>query len=520
MPARLPKEPIPALLLLFTLVTTFVVYFALTRVYLISDDFANMVTLVNRGIPYFLVEPFGGHMLLFRNALFALSFELFGLKAELYGWLTLITHLVNVALAFRLTRSLTGSPVLGAFAGIFWGASPLLAATLTWYSVHGQVVATMLLLIVLDALMQPRHQTGALPLRTALLWAFLLWLGATSFGVGIGIGIVFPLVLWLLRPSSIGEKTTRAVFLLLPIVVVATYFGSRWIFYQFNPKPFAESIALTAATGAVRHEISLFGLFLTVSTSGLLRSFFYEPLMFHAAPLPTPALAFLYASLVIGGLIVGDAPTRRRIAALLLLSFAIYGIIAFGRAATYRMMGVPMTVAAQTGRYHYTSTLPLAIAAALSVQALGRFALYPVQIPATVLVGWAAFTWYSYGTSGWAIQERAECREVVTSELRRIEAAVDARPPGTDVYLPNPPLPKTVTVFMGYSEIPGPAALFALQYPTNELHGRRVHFVEDEDHAGVFKAPENRRLSTLLVGPREHALGDSHGLEVPGQPSF
>jgi hypothetical protein len=478
------------------------VYFRLTRVYFVSDDLANMLTIVNRGFWYFVFQPFGGHMLFLRNLLFGLTYEVFGLKAEAYDWSVFLTHLVNVVLVFRVTRALASSSVIGAFAATLWGASPLQEGALGWYSVYGQVVAATLYLYVLDRLVAEKEDADV-PLRAALVWAGALVLGATCFGVGIAAALSAPVVVALLRPRAVRERVLRGVFLSLPPAVAGLYLGWRWIFFSFvEPAPFAEAVVFQLAFSDIMATFVMFGHLLAVGTSGLLRGFFFPIEMFHPAPAPLAALVVVYAAIIVAGFVVADSRTRLRLCAMLVFAAAIYGMIALGRANTYKMFGTAADVAARTGRYHYMGTVPLAMALGLSVAEIGRRARVPQLLPALSLAACLCLLAYSKAVSSWALDERESCRAYVTTALRDLVTTIDAQPANTDVYIPNTPLPVYVTVFMGYDAVPGPAALYALAYPTDELHGRRVHFVEEPDKKGMFADPKNHRLSKLLVASR------------------
>ena len=97
----------------------------------------------------FLLSPFGGHNYLVRNLIFYLTYHVIGLRADLYFWCVLITHLLNVALLFGLVRVLTGSATLACFGAVLWGTSPLQEGTLGWYTAYGHVLATTVMLLVL-----------------------------------------------------------------------------------------------------------------------------------------------------------------------------------------------------------------------------------------------------------------------------------------------------------------------------------------------------------------------------------
>src|SRR5262245_10892178 len=170
------------------------VYQPIRHIWFFSDDLMHLVEAASDPVPVFLLRPFGGHNYLVRNSIFLASYELFGLRAGLYYWTVLLTHLVNVALFFGVVRGLSGSGWLACLAAAAWGTSPILVGTLGWYSVYGQVLVATVLLVVLFWI----TRTGAespVPKWTAAVWFVLLLAGTTCFGTGVGIALVFPLVL-------------------------------------------------------------------------------------------------------------------------------------------------------------------------------------------------------------------------------------------------------------------------------------------------------------------------------------
>ena len=125
-----------------------------------------------------------------------------GLRADLYFWSVLLTHLLNVALLFGLVRVLTGSAR--------WPASaPCCGARRR--SRRARSAGTPLRTRAGD----DRHAARPAPdspswpssatrrtTRTAWLWFALLLLGTTLYGVGIGCRARFPIILFLLLPAA------------------------------------------------------------------------------------------------------------------------------------------------------------------------------------------------------------------------------------------------------------------------------------------------------------------------------
>src|SRR5262249_26016997 len=120
-PAAGPWHP----LVLLALVLAAWVFFPITRVYFFADDFVHLASIASDRAAVFLLSPFGGHNYLARNLIFYLTYHVIGLRADLYFWSVLLTHLLNVALLFGLLHALTASALLACFGAALWGMSPL-----------------------------------------------------------------------------------------------------------------------------------------------------------------------------------------------------------------------------------------------------------------------------------------------------------------------------------------------------------------------------------------------------------
>src|SRR5262245_4563916 len=199
-------------LLLLPLVASALVYGPVLMCQFVDDDFLNLFRIVNWPLAQYVLVPFGGHLLVTRNVLFYLFYQLFGAHAAAYFSLVLATHLLNVYLLFRVIDFLTESRHLAAFGAMLWGTCPFHAGTLGWYSVYGQVVAAAALLLLLRQSARLVHD-GAMPPRSALVWwPLALLLASTSFGVGIGITFAAPAAFFLLLPAS--RRRTQLVGML------------------------------------------------------------------------------------------------------------------------------------------------------------------------------------------------------------------------------------------------------------------------------------------------------------------
>jgi hypothetical protein len=477
------------------------IYFPITRAYFYADDFTNLVSIVNDGFLPFVLRPFGGHNLLVRNLAFYGSFRLFGLRADLFFWTVLLTYLLDVWLLFRILRNLTGSLTLACFGAILWGTSPVNDGTLAWYSVYGQVLATTILLLVLERVTAWARAGGAVDGRRAAVWYGLLLLGTVCFGVGVGVALVFPAVLFLLLPQTWRQPRIRAAYLALPLVTIAIYFAFRRLYplvWQLPPEEayMAHGFPQLHDLAAMTREL------LIVSITAALGSFavFSRGLLPPAAP---GVILPLFAAGVVVLLWRGDSASRRAGAAMLLLALGVYFVIASGRAQLVGLAGGVAASAAQR-RYHFVGAIPIVILACLALQQVGR--LGPLRrLPRVLLLVMALGLWtWAFRRAAFVVHDNAPARGEFQAAVRAIAVAVEARPPGTTVYIDTgQPTNRMLGMVMQKRDFPGRAAVFLLTQPGDEMDGRRVRFVErDPAVRAWYAARAESRLARLLVDPQ------------------
>lgn len=479
------------------------VYFPITRGYFWSDDFTNLVSIVDEGFVSFVLRPFGGHNLLARNLAFYGSYQLFGLRADLYFWTVLLTFLLDVWLLFRILRNLTGSLTLACFGATLWGTSPLNDGTLAWYSVYGQVLATTVLLLVLDRVTARARDGGATDLGSGLVWYGLLLVGTVSFGVGVGVALVFPAVLFLLLPDAWHQPRIRALYLSLPPVTIALYFAFRRLYplvAELRPEeryattglpPLADVIAMT-------RELMIFSIGSSLGSFAGFAGF--------GEPLP-PSFPMVLALFAVGVLILlwrGDAAARRAAAAMAILCAGTYLVIAVGRAPLAAYSGGIVAASAQL-RYHFVGAVPVVVVACLALQQIGR--LGPLRrVPrAPLLLAALAFGMWAYRRSEFVVHDNAAARLEFQAAVRAIDAAVAAHPMGATVIIDTgQPTKSLLGWVMPKRDFPGRAAVFLLTRSGDEVDGRRVRFIERDPAVRAWYAarPESR-LGRLLIDPAD-----------------
>jgi len=473
------------------------VYWPLTRSWFQADDVVNMASIVNEGFLRFALRPFGGHNLLIRNTVFYASWRLLGLHAAPYFWTVLLTHLLNVWLLFRLLHRLTSSATLGCFGATLWGASPIVAGTLNWYSVFGQVLVGTILLVVLGQLAELSRAGTPVSGRTAWTWYALLLLGTLCFGVGLGIALSFPVALFVMLPAAWHQPRVRAGYLALPVVTVVVYLAFRHLYpLLFEPLSAAE---LASRPGGIRDLPAVFDAvsrLLGFAMSEYPRGFFWA-----AGAYPDRA-SWIVLALAGAGIAVlswrGSPAARRAVIGLTSLSLGVYLTIALGR--TWFL--APPKLAMQA-RYHYVAGIPIIAVLCLVLQEVGRSGplrhvpRVPLLLAALALFGWGRTC------SRYRVDLNAGPRIAVESGLRTIAAKVRLVPPGETAYLENGTNGRALLgAVMPNSDFPGRAAIFLITHDDDQLDGRTVRFIERDPAilARYGRRPESR-LARLLVAP-------------------
>jgi hypothetical protein len=470
------------------------VYHQLPGLYFFADDFACLLQMVNDGFARFVIQPFGGHVLVLRNLVIYVCWRLFGLDAAPWGWVTLLTHAVNAGLLARVAMRVTSRPLLAAFTGVLWGTSPVNAGALGWYAVYGQVLGTTILLLLLDAV---TANTGrVLTMSRALGWCALALAGATCFGTGIAVAIVLPAVALMLDPS-IRRSPAARLLLALPLATVAMYAGLLWLAACVAPPSMDQAILF--ATFHQRPDATLV-MFLRLVGFGITSTLLSFAAIDPAHPDTTTVLSVLA---YVGVLSLGAVERRHRrtILAALLVAGAVYALVATGRAAIYANFGRDMALAATVSRYHYLAGVPLVLALCVALDAVADMPRAG-RLVAPVLLAWATLMVVAWARSDWRLEQRDAQRQWVVTSLAAMDRAIDAAPPGTTVVLDNQPPPyELLGAVLPRVRFPGWVALFTLARPDDVVRGRRVRFVERDAAAWVEYRDLRGRVGSLLAGP-------------------
>jgi hypothetical protein len=468
------------------LVATFLVYAPVRSCFFHDDDFVHLYRGVNAPWHELVGQQWGGHMIAVFTVVVAGMLKVFGPRAGVFYSTMLLTHLVAVALLFVLVMRLTRNPHAAGVASLLWGTTPLHTETLGWFSVYGQVLATIAMVAAI--LVTLSHTGTGRSGATLALIPGLLVPGALAYGVGIAVALVFPLVVWLLLPPGRSRRQAIAAaavgVLAIPVIYHLTSPGGGLPAMANAYLPHARALVVALVTNTSRllaHGVTRLHL-------GAL----------GAAPALPPgvllAMSALWAVLIGTGYVRASTAGRRQMAALALLALAIYVTVAFGRSIfALADMGA-------VRRYHYAATLPLAALTGLALG--GAFHRMRATLLDGALAAMCIAAIGSRGITGTSIPQFSAGRAEAARVIAAVEQAAASVPPGGMVRIPNQRFGPAGPVIAG--GFPGWAAVFAIWSPSNVVDGRRVVFVES-DPVVVAAAANGRRSASLLVGPGEAA---------------
>lgn len=455
--------------------------------YFFMDDFLHLYRAANdQPLWPFLLQMYGGHLLMTRNAVLALTYHVFGADPLPFFAIVLATHLVNVALVYRAARLLAGSWRLAVVAAVLWGTAPVQLGTLGWYSVYGQVLAATAGLWVFARLAACGAGAPARPLAP-LGWCVALLIGSTCFGTGIGTALVMPAAAWLLLPPSRLRRRSllalMATAVAVPLLYVAVYRLEQTLvgYDPTNPTWFM----LAAGRNLIAHLYVFAGLVERGSADVLLGA--------AAGDAPPWLAAGLLATAVAAGLARSPQRVARPLLAAALFSLGAYGIIAAGR-SFFAVEDLRRWVSLD--RYHYTATIGLAWAAAIALGGLG------VRLPARAANGLLAIAALAITGANAGLRPPFDghrpARQETAHVLANIRGQIAAAPPGSVVRIPNRVFHSVGPANVGATTLfPGTMAVWATFAPPGSDAGRRVVFTTGDPPVAAAAA-HGRRSATLL----------------------
>ena len=485
------------------------------------DDWLTFYQAANLRPLDFMLLPHGGHLMMTRNAIHLVFFELFDLNPSPYFIAAVATHLLNVGLLFLLALRLGGSAVIAAFAAALWGMAPVQQVSVNWVALYGNMnVATFTLwpLAELAQLAVDRRP----PTRWALArWGVMLAAAATSFGPGFAAALIFWAVAWLFLPRECERNRVALGLFGVTLALVAVYLLIR-------PGGTAETVRFWFTAVGVQAVAQAFvglwsygiaclfgGAWLTWGEEGVPLG----PLQGVAAA-GLVQISWAFAAAICASVLAlwlhARELQRRQMLALLLLVAAIHGLVALARGPLgLWLLGLDNLVL--TARYQYVATAAWSacLALALAEAARGFRSQHPgwrarAWVAPGAFVLWTAALLVPYASAArhMDLKHNAWSRQSLEDERARLEQAIAAAPDGSEVRIEN-----RTFAGMGFiqglitpSDFPGTAAVFLfLQHNAANKHPN-VRFVEsDSALVEELRARRHTRVAELLLTADEAA---------------
>jgi hypothetical protein len=482
------------------------------------DEFIHLFNLVNYGVVELLATPHGGHLLYLSNLVYLMGFGLFGIDPTPYYVVALITHGLNVFLFQRVLDWMTDRPFLSGVAAALWGCSPVNEGAVGWFAVYGQLLVTFFLLwILLDAARAVRAKVavaGWIQLR----WALLLLAAAGSFGFGLAVAAGFFAAIGLLLPGVPRRRSVVRHFSSMVIALPLVYAGVHALQNHLSDRPPLFGLRHAAEGGTLptltelASGISLLWSYFSYGLSSVLLGplLFSDPTGVVIGPLrgmPPMEAAMLCHGVAVSWLLLfglalrrADCEARSRALGLVLLAIACYGVVAFWKAASGAALQMSIFVPQMQmlARYHYLPPLLLLTASVCLLPRIPRVRARRIAAAAGLLVVVVSALFAHQ-----AVRKEPQ-RWSAERIVQRMDGEIRAQPVGGIVFLENRPLP--ISFPIKHELLPGRAALFVIVFPENTVHGRSVHFVEqDLELLSRLRQQPDTRIARLLLSPAEAA---------------
>jgi len=488
------------------------------------DDYVNLYDAIHNGPLEFIFRIHAGHSLILRNGLFYVTYQLFGLDPFPYLASALAVHLTNVALLQRLLRHFDASPQRAALCATLWGVSPIAFGVIGWYSAACHAMLTTFVLWVLGDLARAARDHREIGWGTAIRWCLLLLAGASTFGAGIGLAVLSPLVAFLILPS--GPSRNRAMLALgamaaaVPLLYLLQQSAMGVLAGQ--PKDQIVAVSLSTAVGQSYEVLRtlvdfvgyglasfLLGPWITADETGHVVSGSFAG---RSAPWVIGignALFAIFGAALAMFVWKGPKERRRPMAAIGLLCIVAYLSIVIARLFWFK----EHPAFALQPRYHYLGPALLAVLISFLLGWLGSFTMFSARVRSLSLVPflilWTAFSVRTANDLSAVLYKDGVDEFTTLSSF--LERRIDQAPARSPVFIKNRPLSGHEMYELLWStdpaRFPGLAAVFVILYSDDVVSGKHVHFVEnDPARLEALRRRSDSRIARLVISPAEAQL--------------
>jgi hypothetical protein len=462
------------ILLVVALLATIGCWGSIVRNFFVQDDFLHLYDAATLPAGQFLIQLWSGHLDVASNALLLAALHVFGPTPTPLFWIVLATHLAVVCQLYCTIRAWTGDFLLSGLGAVVWGTCPILGATLGFYSVYGQVLATLFILTVLADFGEIVTSAGQPSLGRALYWGILLAAGAASFGSGLALAMVFPACATLMVPLSLRSAKWLTVST-VPIVAVLAFY---LVVSSRSPhQALSVPVALAMVLDSTSHVLVLAARLLVAGVSQLV---FGVP-----AGRTTTVGALGAASFVLMAWWLSDVRSKRHLLGFLGLLGAAYGATAAARAPLHSIVGAPLEGIAALPHYQYLPTALLTVLIMVTVTSLqGRTAAS--RTARGMCLFWLVARLAVVLLHPPAVDHHETARAKTEEMMQEIRTIAQSAPAGARITIANRPfapvlLASVVGGRLGVpTTFPGWAGAFVVFSPDGTIDGHAVRFIVSE----------------------------------------
>ncbi len=503
----LARVNVGRLMLAFSLAAVLIVNFQLLSGFFFADDFLHFYQISNWNPLEFIFLPFGGHLYVFRNLIFYLMFKLFGLNSVAYFSIVLLTHLGSAYILYKIIHLLTGKPYIAAAGMMIWGICPVNYATLAQYSEYGLIMVGFFFLLFLYDLFRIEKEKISVSMKIEIRWSIYFLLMATSFGSGLAIACLSPIIIVIILWNN-DKKWKIAASMLPAIIVILLLFIFKDTIYCYfsrevsNTQPAALGVVLSHYKSTLEMFVIMcvYGIYCMVAFPLLFLVWIMKdqtPVIFIAIPIIITFMLFIVLFLR------SQVYRRRHYAVLSIIFLGLIGLTAYGRAWFYDIFGASIIRASITPRYYYIIFIVIILMLVLMADELLH--LFPkiakVIVPSVfILIVLSIYPSIDLAKIIDKGNTSVKARIIYYNTIADIEKTIRAYPKGTSVFMDNKMIDPIPLFSPTDTDFPGKAAIFSIKYPDNTFEGRRVYFVENDCRiADKNIEKKNWRISSLIA---------------------
>lgn len=501
------------LALLFTLTLTIIVNYQILSNYFFQDDFIELYQISNWNFLEFLFSStFGGHLYVFRNFVYFLTFKLFGMHAFAYFSIVLLTHVFNAYLLYKLIYVLTGKSSYAAIGSTIWGICPVNYGTIGWYAAYGHVLVGSLILLFLYDLLKTIKREEVLSFSLSLRWSTYCLLMASSYGFGLVAACLAPILIVIIFWEK--HEKTKIALSMLPVIllILLLYFFKDSIYHFLSGEmnrwpPVGFKLDNYKNILTMSYRMCAYGIYCIAAF----------PLLFVFPPESYPIAAFVISIpillLAIYLCVFSKKNTRYYFGFGLLLS-GLIAIVSYGRAPfshlpLFHDFYYPIST---TPHFLYVvlmiTTLILSLMASeLADRFYNKSKIFIYIAFTLILVSVYPSIKFApeIGVIGMPHKKKfIDDRKVISKIADTIEESIQNSPEGAPVYIDNTFQDELSIIFLGFlldeTSFPGKAAIFSLLYPENSVDGKKIYFVEGDCSVAEKNIMKRKwRISSLLI---------------------